>query len=118
MNKAFIMHNQQIIYLSSLILKEDLQSPLNDLFDLPYISESKCKFDILLAMLIQNSYSAKNSDRVSEVESNSYVEILDDKMAYDYLVNILSKNLKKQLLSLESELNKSYQNAATDALSL
>lgn len=68
--------------------------------------------------MVQNSFTAKNSDRVSEIESNTYVELLDDKVAYDYLVNILSKRLKSQLLSLESELNSKYQNAATDALSM
>lgn len=117
MNKAFVMHHQQLIHLCSLILKEDLPGPVNDLFDLPFISESKCKFDILLAMLIQNAYHAKNGDRVSAVESKTYVELLDGKVAYNYLVEALSGKLKQQLLSLESELVKQYQSDASDILS-
>jgi hypothetical protein len=117
MNKAFVLHHQQLIHLCSLILKETLLGPVNDLFDLPYISESKSKFDILLATLIQNAYHAKNSDRVSAVESKTYVELLDGKAAYNYLVDALASKLKQHLLSLESELVKQHQSDATDILS-
>jgi len=87
LNKAFKKFNQQFILVANLILGEG--SNISDLYDVPFIEESKNKDELLLAMFIQNCQHDKNSDRVKAVADKEYVEIMDDKLAYEFLSKAL-----------------------------
>lgn len=85
------------------------------MYDLPHIVDYKNKELVLLAMFLQNCIHDKNSDRVKAIEDNKYVEIMDDKMAYEYLCGILRDRITKNYLNKESELMKQIKaNASAD----
>ena len=81
-------------------------SQITDLFTLPIVEEAKNKFDILLAMLVQNCKHDQNKDRTAAIEDGTYVEFLDDKTAYQFLKDQLSAKLNNKLLTLKSDLVK------------
>ena len=53
---------------------------------------------------------------MNAVESSTYIEFLDSQSAHTYLTDLLSKQFKHKFLSLEAEIVKQYQSAASNVL--
>ena len=54
-NKKFAKYNKNYLMLANLILGNEGNDEIKDLYDIPYVKESKNKDDFILAILLQNA---------------------------------------------------------------
>lgn len=96
------------------MLSSLLDQPLESLLHTPLTGESlQEKQEVLAAMLIQNSFHYKNSDRVEAVKGKTYRYLEDGQEAKAYLQGLVSRILLDNLKGQESTLVKSFQNYET-----
>lgn len=95
-----------------------LGTEIKGVYDLPGFaakSEDDCKI-ILLAMLIQNALTVKNSQRKEAAEAEKLVDFSSAEEARKYLVKLVGGKVMNQIRSKESALIKKFQDGAMDVV--
>lgn len=87
MNRRFSKNHHSFISMANILLEQP--DHIKDLYSLPMISNQDNPFNILLAILIQNCFQAKNSQRTRAVQTGKYIEMLSTDVANDFLKNIV-----------------------------
>ena len=59
---------------------------------------------IQLAVLLQNKNHPKNHHRVEAIQNKEYKEFLTEEQACEYLTNMLSQNLRNEVLAVETKI--------------
>lgn len=106
-DEAFKKFHSSQMNLMSQILGGD--NKIDTLFVTPLMGNTEEEtVEMLIAMVIQNQFQAKNSDRVEAIRSKKYVELEQRQQSKEYLTKLAEDMLMNDLKGQESAEVKSY----------